>query len=751
MSRTARARRDSGMTLPELLITISIMGLLVTVIAGAISVSLGSYKSAEGRLNVAVAEQNVDLWLPTDLASASSVSTNPVVTPCGVTVCGGVDFSTGSTALLLSWTNRVGSDASDVVTTVVAYLFAPSASGDGTYSLTRVECIDGTCTSHVMLRGLTVPLDADGLPLWHPGDAVPSEVIHVTNPLRFEDGLEMSDAENAKNARRVVVTINGGGTGAANGGGTNTISVTAGGTTRGNLPAKAAYQMPSLVQPRSRCGGPIVLIVDESQSLGADGVKAVKQGVVDFIEALDGTPVQLMIVPFNSFARSLGGDNGANWHKYWDMSDPTQVSQVKKLAKDQIEMSGGGGTGYTNWEDAWFRTFYNKDGSPGSVLPNSVVFFTDGVPNRDRAFTGGTYKQDTAPNTALPPGNWGTGNNYHWGNSATNFSNGAFKRAEAIAAEFRGAVKLIGVAVGPDITKSNPLVTGSTPVWESIRNNSDATRPWQQSTNSGSSWQGLDNFSTYSAAVDGFKPNGTADSKYMYRQNPAQNTSTKANQTNGWKVEDGGPPSSWSTASGNTFYQLRGERTVNSDIVGRLVGGPVIEEFRSDGQGGFENLDDGNLFKAADWAALGPALQKIALGQCGGTVNIQTRLGSTTGPNVSTTINFLKAAEYYDVAGTQPVPDALVGTTVSTNGVQKIVTIDMNLKDGLDRYIDIVPQGVVNLATVHFSKWACRSGPNEVPMSPVDVISNGQKVLGWEGVRVRVKANQAVSCTLVVT
>ena len=113
---------------------------------------------------------------------------------------------------------------------------------------------------------------------------MPSEVIRVTNPLRFEDGAEMSDSREHQERP----------------------------TSRGDdqrwrhvrrrrrrherhqcdrrrhglddLPAKAAYQMPSLVQPRSRCGGPIVLIVDESQSLGAAGVAAVRQGVVDFIE-----------------------------------------------------------------------------------------------------------------------------------------------------------------------------------------------------------------------------------------------------------------------------------------------------------------------------------------------------------------------------------------------------------------------------------------------------------------------------------
>ena len=307
--------------------------------------TLRTNTSVDGRLNLAVAEHSVDLWMPTDLTSAQSVSIDALATPCGATVCGGVDFSTGSTALLLSWTNRVGSAVDDVVTTSVAYLFAPSSSGDGTYDLTRVECIGGECIARVMLRGLAVPLNSDGTPAWSPGDEVPAEVIRVTNPLRFEDGVEMSDSENIKNARRVVVTINGGGTGDGAGGGTNVISVTAGGTARDDLPAKAAYQMPSLVQPRSRCGGPIVLIVDESGSLGATGVAAVRQGVVDFIEALDGTPVQLMVVPFNSLARSLGGDNDLNWHKYWDMSDPSQVDAVRNLASSDIQIGGGGEPG----------------------------------------------------------------------------------------------------------------------------------------------------------------------------------------------------------------------------------------------------------------------------------------------------------------------------------------------------------------------------------------------------------------------
>ena len=49
----ARRHRDAGMTLPELLVSIAIMGLIVTVLASAITVTLRQQSSTEGRLNVA--------------------------------------------------------------------------------------------------------------------------------------------------------------------------------------------------------------------------------------------------------------------------------------------------------------------------------------------------------------------------------------------------------------------------------------------------------------------------------------------------------------------------------------------------------------------------------------------------------------------------------------------------------------------------------------------------------------------------
>ena len=103
-TRTRGSRlRDGGMTLPELLIAISMMGLLVTVLSSAVIVTLRQQDNTEGRLNVAQAEQAISMWIPADLSSANVVDTSPDATPCGASVCDGIDLSSGSNVVMMSW------------------------------------------------------------------------------------------------------------------------------------------------------------------------------------------------------------------------------------------------------------------------------------------------------------------------------------------------------------------------------------------------------------------------------------------------------------------------------------------------------------------------------------------------------------------------------------------------------------------------------------------------------------------------
>ena len=80
-----RASRDAGFTLPELLVSIIVLGSLVAVLSSALIVTFQQQDNTEGRLNVPRAEQNVSMWIPADLASADGTpSVLPDASPCSV-------------------------------------------------------------------------------------------------------------------------------------------------------------------------------------------------------------------------------------------------------------------------------------------------------------------------------------------------------------------------------------------------------------------------------------------------------------------------------------------------------------------------------------------------------------------------------------------------------------------------------------------------------------------------------------------
>ena len=93
--------RDEGMTLVELLVSVMVTGTIVAVLSSAIVVFYRQRPATEGRLNVARAEQSVGLWVPADLASATTVDTDPAASPCG-TACPPNVVLNGSNAMMLT-------------------------------------------------------------------------------------------------------------------------------------------------------------------------------------------------------------------------------------------------------------------------------------------------------------------------------------------------------------------------------------------------------------------------------------------------------------------------------------------------------------------------------------------------------------------------------------------------------------------------------------------------------------------------
>lgn len=428
------------MTLPEVLIAITLMGLLATVVSAAMTVTFRTANSTEGRANVARAESSVDTWLPADLASTdvnnldvggsgrASVELDPAAEPCTST-CGSVDLS-GTNALQLSW-------ETNGVITRVQYQYIQIG---GEWMLRRIECVgSNTCTVSVILHDLEGPPDpatfdpnADR-PVWVMDVAVPA------NPT----GLDLSD-----NARRIVVTIDGGGENVGAGGGLNSISLTAGGRSTEEIDADD-FTVPSFVRAKSRCGGPVTLIVDDSGSIGGAVSTVVEPGVKAFIEAFRGTPTELQIIQFESESQAIGPstaettDNGG-WHRYIDMTNDTEVDLLK-TAVDALDSDGG-----TNWEDAFFHTFKESNGSTAAILPNRLVFFTDGIPTRNRASRNGAWQSSYSNGDRYIHFNDGLYND-NWPNEdGSSFSQESWDRADVILDQHRN-VDMIFVGVGPNL------------------------------------------------------------------------------------------------------------------------------------------------------------------------------------------------------------------------------------------------------------------------------------------------------------
>ena len=323
-----------------------------------------------------------------------------------------------------------------------------------------------------MLRDLPGPPGG----IWDPGFTKPDWVIKVSEPLAPDatDGTEVVIGDpNVKNARRVVVTVNGGGSSAGAGGGTNQISITAGGTYRNQIPAASLQGAPSFIEARSKCGGPMTLVVDESNSIGDTNIATVKSAVRQFVETLVGTPVQLQIVGFHTRSHALGT---TDWHDYFDMTNEADVATLLGAIDGLKGTWSNSPDGGTNWEEALFRTFFAPNGDTAPVPPETVVFFTDGVPTFDRTVHLTSPGQLDPAEPLLAGAGWPvpTGNVYN---------QVAFNRANHWATWARASISLVGVAVGDAIyNQSMWLVDPATTEWSrgsrtyQRANDLDATR-----------------------------------------------------------------------------------------------------------------------------------------------------------------------------------------------------------------------------------------------------------------------------------
>ena len=828
-------RRDAGFTLPELLVSIIVTGILVAAMSMAAILVIRQTDNNQGRLNNTRAEQSVGIWMPSDLASAEDVNTDPAASPCGAQCPPGL-LGEGSNALMLSWT---GSEpgATDAIVTITTVAYRYERTGDE-FSIVRIECLSvgggaPECTKHTLLHDVMPP--PAGTP-WEPGVTSPTWVMLVglaLDPAAVDEaGANADPTYQPKVGRRVTVTINGGGDAAGGGGGQEVITLSAGGTTRqASLSTNALADSPTFSATRSRCGGAFGMLVDTSGSIGSTNMTNVRTGISQFVDAFAGTPIKLQVVRFSSTASTLGA--GSGWSRYYDMLVEADVADLK------AQVGTLSSSGSTNWEDALFRMFKNQNGTVQEVLPDTLIFFTDGMPtyNRLNASSSPVAPVANTDDSGLPAAAGTTYNQLSW------------NRANRIAREYDADVeRFIGVFVGSDTAGTSNWLTagpgyhltdfqrGYHYLYEQGFHYTDWQRGYHLNyeyagtgmiyeKRSGTSWVSTNRsqyniYNTVAGDTDGWrtrvtstlgswtattvdvynKSNLTSDSTDGWRTvvdytSPyttwtatteesfnAGNTTTDAtdgwdatkvysapynswlavtasvfdagnttaDDTDGWRqsVQYSAPYDLWTGATesaylaGNTvwgnadgwiatkvyslpytYYEAAtSTATANTTILSRIVtvGTPVPA---SPPGGPYENAAVADMYVLPNWSEFAGALNSVALAECGGTVTVQTRVGSAAAADPFTYQNSV---------------DLKVATTSS---LYRSGTFDYDLSGGASVQATITPLNLSELTHYEPVSWSCKSSGVAIPFTTTPISGTI-----WSKVSLTVAPNMAISC-----
>ena len=407
-------RRDAGFTLPEMLISVAISGILIVAIAMAFTTVLQTEASASSRLAESKDITFVQTWLPVDLSSAigsyDQADDASLAAALATPVPGGPpamsvthDFGPDSTNVLTLV--RPDLDAGTNVYYIVTYRYEQV---NGEWRISRYEIRNpGTPSETVKTVGVAyeVPQPPAGwVPKTPPTFA--AEVIARTQYIRPVGEDVKFKFESGK-----TFVSGGGGLSAQN-----------------ELDSNGNGGLKNPSAPPSRCGGRIALVIDTSGSVPAgNGDEATEDAAEGFIRGFSGTPTTLSLNGFDMEAYGMGITTGSKVNNgvrspYLSLLDPgptvenlvKRVTDLDNFGPPSWPGAGGGPTSTkqaqrdpngdgihwdqiytdvksgTNWEDGLWNVFRDSAGNYyGTEQPELLVFITDGEPNLVRTASGG--------------------------------------------------------------------------------------------------------------------------------------------------------------------------------------------------------------------------------------------------------------------------------------------------------------------------------------------------------------------------
>lgn len=185
------ARRDAGITFPEVIVTVVVLAMLAAVMSSALVMTMRQQDNTRGRISVAAAEQGLGVYLPNDLASAEIVGEDAGV-------------------LTLAWT--------DVATGAPA---EARYSHTGDDSVARQLCLDDVCQP-------------------------PRPVARAVPADEWRELLGEIDSAGRVPGYQVQVRVDGGGDAAGAGGGAATLVWAAARVARGTIAGDSTHNAPTL-------------------------------------------------------------------------------------------------------------------------------------------------------------------------------------------------------------------------------------------------------------------------------------------------------------------------------------------------------------------------------------------------------------------------------------------------------------------------------------------------------------------------
>ena len=172
-----------------------------------------------------------------------------------------------------------------------------------------------------------------------------------------------------------------------------------------------------------------------------------------------------------------------------------------------------------------------------------------------------------------------------------------------------------------------------------------------------------------------------------------------------------------------TFHENVTTSTVNNtEILSRIitVGDPVPAVPTG---GPYTNAAVADLYVLPNFSQFAAAINSVALAECGGTVTMQTRVGTVA------------AADPFTYQNSQDL------TIATTSQQYRSGTFDFDLPGGTPITVDITPVNLSNLSKYEPVSWSCKAGGADYPFTATPIAGSE-----WSKITLTVAPNLAISC-----